>query len=139
VGIPTITAKTAELNVGVRNTMRGFLKGGGSQKHEFVEIGNEHLPHYAVYAGSRDYGKLLIVSWFLIVDKHRGNAAANVAAHLVGGGDLTNLTIFESEELSAFASVAHQALKDAIEEMMKGRNLDFTKVDTHTRGILNLS
>lgn len=137
-GVPSITAGIAKLTTGLRGAVSGFLKGVAAQKHEFVEIQNEQMPGYVIYAGARDYGNLLIISWFLVADERKINILGRNVAKSIGG-NLLRLTIFETEELSAFASVAHQALKDATEEMMTSKHLDFTKVDTHTRGILNLS
>lgn len=47
--------------------------------------------------------------------------------------------LFDQEEISAYAASVHGAAKDAIEELAKATDFDFAKVDTHTRGFLNLS
>ncbi len=136
-GVPSITVALADLNTGLAGRFAGFLKGVAAHAHEFVELENKQMPGYVIYAGARDYGNLLIISWFLVADERKVNyIGRHVAKGL--GGSLMRLTIFETEELSAFASVAHQALKEATEEMMKGKHLDFTTVNTHTSGILNL-
>jgi hypothetical protein len=136
-GVPSITVALADLNTGLAGKISGFLKGVAAKAHEFVEIQNKQMPGYVIYAGARDYGNLLIISWFLVADERKVNYLGRHLAKGLGG-NLLRLSIFETEELSAFASVAHQAMKDATEEMMKGKHLDFTTVNTHTSGILNL-
>jgi hypothetical protein len=49
------------------------------------------------------------------------------------------LSMLAKQELTNCVSIVHQILKDEVKEMMGGLNLDFSKVDTHTRGFTNLS
>lgn len=49
------------------------------------------------------------------------------------------MTMDDKEEFGVFMSLIHQAATGSLEEMMNGLNLDFSKVDTHTEGFLNLS
>ncbi len=48
------------------------------------------------------------------------------------------MTMDDKEEFGVFMSLVHQAATSSLEEMMNELNLDFTKVDTHTDGFLNL-
>ena len=50
-----------------------------------------------------------------------------------------DMTMDDKEELGAYITTAHNVVLAALEEMMNGLNLDFTKVDKHTEGFLNLS
>ena len=50
-----------------------------------------------------------------------------------------DMTMDDREELSAYITTAHQVVLAALEELMNGLNLDFSKVDKHTKGFLNLS
>ena len=50
-----------------------------------------------------------------------------------------DMTMDDKEELGAYITTTHQVVLEALEELMNGLNLDFTKVDTHTKGFLNLS
>jgi hypothetical protein len=52
---------------------------------------------------------------------------------------MMELDIFKTEELSAFVSIVHESLKEAVKQVMNEMKLDFTKVDTHTHGFLNIS
>ena len=50
-----------------------------------------------------------------------------------------DMTMDDREELSAYITTAHQVVLAALEELMNNLNLDFTKVDKHTEGFINLS
>lgn len=135
--IPGLTAEKKTITVGLGQAVKGIFRGGGGSKpREFIAIENEGLPAYIIYAGARDYGNQLIVSWYLIADEKRLGRAARIAGDMV---NLINLDMVETEELSAWVSIVHGAITSAVEEMMKGLNLDFTKIDTYTKGFLNLS
>ena len=50
-----------------------------------------------------------------------------------------DMTMDDKEELGTYITVAHNVVLAALEEMMNNLNLDFSKVDKHTEGFLNLS
>ena len=50
-----------------------------------------------------------------------------------------DMTMDDKEEFGVFMSLVHQATTASLEEMMNNLNLDFSKVDTHSQGFLNLS
>lgn len=50
-----------------------------------------------------------------------------------------DMTMDDKEEFGVFMSLVHQATTTSLEEMMNDLNLDFSKVDTHSQGFLNLS
>ena len=136
-GIPSIVAEKKSMNIGLGNAMKSIFRGGGgSQSRDMIEIKNETMPGWIIYAGARDYGKQLLVSWYLVVDEKE---LPKISRAIAGAESLMELDIFKTEELSAFVSLVHQALKDAVKDSMSQLNLDFTKVDTHTRGFLNIS
>lgn len=49
------------------------------------------------------------------------------------------MTMDDREEFGAYMSLVHQAVLAGLEEMMNDLKLDFSKVDKHTEGFLNLS
>ncbi|MDP3793220.1 MAG: hypothetical protein Q8R07_00510, partial [Candidatus Uhrbacteria bacterium] len=77
----------------------------------------------------------LLVSWYLVTDEKKTSRFSRT----IGTMASMELDIFKTEELSAFVTIVHQSLKDAVKQVMTEMNLDFTKVDTHTRGFLNIS
>ena len=50
-----------------------------------------------------------------------------------------DMTMDDKEELGAYITTAHHVVLAALEELMNDLNLDFSKVDKHTEGFLNLS
>jgi len=60
----------------------------------------------------------------------------NAATKSVSAEDMD---LFDIEELSAFVTVSHHSLLDAVEELMTGINQDFSKVERKSRGFLNIS
>lgn len=49
------------------------------------------------------------------------------------------MTMDDHEEFGAYMTIVHQAVLAGLEEIMNELHLDFTKVDKHTEGFLNLS
>lgn len=49
------------------------------------------------------------------------------------------MTMSEKQELNNFVGITHDVLKREVKAMMDGLNLDFSKVDTKTRGLINIS
>lgn len=50
-----------------------------------------------------------------------------------------DMTMDDKEELGTYITVAHNVVLAVLEEMMSDLKLDFSKVDKHTEGFLNLS
>jgi hypothetical protein len=50
-----------------------------------------------------------------------------------------DMSMDDKEELGAYITTAHNVVLTALEELMNDLNLDFSKVDKHTEGFLNLS
>ena len=134
-GIPEIEAGRQSVSVGLGSKLKGIFGGGASQDRIMIVITNKSLPGWLIYAGARDYGKHLLVSWYLVVDEKETSHLARTIGTVTNMG----LDIFKTEELSAFVSIVHESLKEAVKHLMSEKNLDFTKVDTHTKGFLNIS
>lgn len=135
-GIPGIVAEKKNISTGLGAAVKSIFRGGGgSNMREMIEIKNETLAGWIIYAGAKDYGKQLLVSWYLVADEKE----LSHFARAIGGANMMQLDIFQTEELSAFVTLVHEALKTAVKDSMKELNLDFTKVDTHTKGFLNIS
>lgn len=49
------------------------------------------------------------------------------------------MTADDMEEFGVYMSLVHQAVLSGLEETMNSNNLDFTKVDKHSEGFVNLS
>jgi|SRR3989344_3898099 len=50
-----------------------------------------------------------------------------------------DMTLDDKEEFGTYITLVHKSVLDSLEEMMNDLNLDFSKVDKHSQGFLNLS
>ena len=119
----------------------------------------EHRIHdgYDMYIGARDYGKQLFVSWYLVEEPisflrlfKRNPIAAivklpflifgQIISKMYGGSGkfMSLLNLFDSEELTAYATTVHHAVLDSVKIVMENKKLDFTKVNNRTSGFLNI-
>ena len=76
------------------------------------------------FIGGRDYGNNLLVSRYLILPNRTAERLA--------------LNVFEREDLMAFNGLVHEALVEAVKEMMSEAHLDFSKMDTKSKGIVDI-
>lgn len=131
----------------------------GSQKRIYLMAKNKRLKGYYMYVGAMDYGKQLFVSWYLVQEptglmrfiKIITSTALSSVIFLpftISGialekfqGKLSpiNLDVFDMEELTAYVTTGHHAVMDSVESLMGEFNQDFTKVETRSRGFLNIS
>lgn len=131
----------------------------GNEKKTMLTAENDRLAGFIMYVGARDYGKQLLVSWYLveeltglsrfrrIISMHwiltlvflPYYLGATVIEKLTGRVSAENMGVFEREELSAYTGTVHGAVVEASRTVAEELNLDFSKVDTKTRGFLNLS
>ena len=136
--IPGISLEWVDLSP-AGGGFKGMFK-GQNKVRKFVLIRNANLEGYVIYVGSKDYGNQLLTSWYLVADKHKMSAKSKMIERSLGHAvSFMDLDLFDVEEMSAYATIVHEAIKGAVEDLMEGLNLDFTKVDTHTRGFLNIS
>jgi len=124
----------------------------------FLVAQNTYLEGYLMYIGASDYGKQLFVSWYLTLEP---GGAEKFIANLPWWAQLPllpivipfiiyrkfrkkavappDMDILHLEELTAYVTTGHHAVIDATREISQSVNFDFTKVDTKSRGFLNIS
>ncbi len=82
---------------------------------------------------------------FSMLPRTLSNMVAQKLSEEISGKSLTirvrpeDMTMDDKEELGTYITVIHQAVLSALEEMMSNFNLDFAKVDKHSKGFLNIS
>jgi hypothetical protein len=133
------------------------------KKHPFLVVRNNYIKGVEILMSARNYGKQLTVSWYLTEKASPTSLLAdNMPEHPIGAlifmplavisklmglvkdkmnntVRAENMNIFDSEELTAYATTCHHALLESVEQLMVDLNQDFSKVDTKSRGILNIS
>jgi len=128
----------------------------GAASLPFLVVSNDKLKGYEILVGAFDYGDRLNVLVYLIFDSPEHMEIRDAAQHWreVSDNQHTkwalfaaskgytapeNLSILKRQELENYIAIVQSTLKDEVKQMMNGRELDFTKVDKHTKGFLNLS
>lgn len=139
--IPNITISKKEIKL-------------GGDPRPFLVIEHSFLKGYYMYVAALAYGEeRLNVVWYLVLDTPE-IAAARRQARRGGPGDPTawmnrffrggynrvlNMSILDKLELSNYVSLVHQVVVDEVRTLMDELHLDFSKVNTATKGFLNLS
>jgi hypothetical protein len=132
--------------------------GRWGRTRKFLITDNDYLKGYRVFIGTNDYGRQLSVSWYLtletnILTQMSAAAAKNffyaiiffpilLVAKVCGFKFYTipeRMDLFDQEELRAYITTVHGTVKTATEGLMKSLDLDFSKVDTKSKGFFNIS
>lgn len=125
----------------------------GRDPRPFLVIEHSFLKGYYTYVGALPYGdERLNVVWYLVLDTPEIAATRRSAKHgatnplaFLGGfsksgyGRVLNMSILDKLELTNYVSLIHQIVVAEVKSIMDGLHLDFSKVNTTTRGFLNLS
>jgi len=112
----------------------GFFK---ARRREFLVVDNSNFKSYKIYVGVRDYGKQLLVSWYLVCEPGvLGQLSRKMAEFKFMP---LQMNLFDEEELTAYTTTVHHAVLGAVKEVMEGLNQDFAKVDRKSKGFLNIS
>jgi len=103
---------------------------GDPEPHPFVVVSNDDpmIKAYKILITATDYGTRLIVRWYVIFDIME-----------VHNGAKYGKSMAETEAVSSYVAVVRSLFDSELKEIMNGLKLDFTKVDTTTRGFGNLS
>ena len=118
--------------VSPNNALKGLLLG---KKREYIIVSNDYLISRKVFIGARNYGNQLAISWYL-VNQTRARELVSAKRGTPGMGSMDP---FDLEELTAYTATIHHAVLEAVEELCKDVDFDFTKVDKKSKGFLNVS
>lgn len=127
----------------------------GRDPRPFLVIEHSFLKGYYTYVGALPYGdERLNIVWYLVLDTPEIATARRSARHsgepglamsfanrilIGGGGRITRMSILDKLELTNYVSLVHQTVVAEVKSIMDDLHLDFSKVNTTTRGFLNLS
>lgn len=128
----------------------------GRDPRPFLVIEHSFLKGYYMYVAALAYGEdRLNVVWYLVLDTPEIAAArrdakigrnTNAPGHaymnaiFTGGFNrIMNMSILDKLELTNYVTLVHQAVTETTKELMKEQNLDFSKINTQTKGFLKLS
>lgn len=116
----------------------GLFQGLMGKKRDFLAVKNQFLSDHKMYIGARDYGTHLSVCWFLTCEP--GYFKKKLSTHLTGSDKALSfaLDLFDQEELNAYATAVHSCVKQAVKELMEELGQDFSKVNTKSKGFLEV-
>jgi hypothetical protein len=152
--------EVAAPNIGVehRKISLSGISGMFTDSRKQLVVENRRLRGYHIFISIEDYGKQLNVSWYLMIKKNWLTSLLQLSAlHDILGWFLIPvvfiakifysassttipelMNMFDIEELTAYGTTVHNAVISAVEQLMGSLNMDFSKVDTKSKGFLNI-
>ncbi len=120
----------------------GIIGSFFGEKRDFLVVKAQQssmLKPYQIFVNARDYGNNLDVSWYLT---YRPSMLEALLSLFRPGGTalaLTELDLFELQDLNAYTTVCHHSTLKAVGELMLGLDQDPSKIDRKSRGFLGIS
>jgi len=117
---------------GLMGTTRNFLV--------VTDQRNFRLEPYRIYMNARDYGENLDVSWHLTYKPSIWQSLAALLPYVnVIPHTLSDLDLFDQQDLRAYATNVHHCLLQSVVKLMMSLNQDASKIDRKSRGFLGIS
>lgn len=121
----------------------GIVRGMLGTKRDFlviIEQGNFRLRPYQIFINARNYGNNLDVSWHLTYKPSLWQGITSLIPYVsVVPRTLSDLDLFDEQDLRAYATNAHHCLLKAVEKLIAGLHQDPSKIDRKSRGFLGIS
>ena len=118
-----------------------WLKGLFGVERDYLMVTSEGLKDYRMFAGARDYGNDLDVSWYLTCEP--GFFKKTLSDLLTKGASdkalSFSLDLFQQQDLNAYATVVHHCFLKAVDKMMLSMGQDNSKIDRKSKGFLGIS
>lgn len=135
--------KAPAVNVKRRKVVTGMAMGIAGTGREFLVLTDGRsftLAPYQIFVNANDYGDNLDVSWYLTYRPTIMQAVASLFAKAVGvPKDLSDLNLFDEQDLRAFVTNAHNCMVRAVTKIMTEAGQDPSKIDRKSRGFLGIS
>ena len=117
-----------------RRTMRVELR-----EREFLVLSADALQGFQVFIGTEDSGGYLEITWYLLHNDlvaPRSFDTENITTAKAWFDEFYDST--DRHSMKNWLKIVNDIILDEVKQMVDGLNLDFSKVDVHTRGFLNL-
>lgn len=150
---PTVRVVRRKISPGI---LRGLL--GGSRDFLVVtQTGNSNIAPYQIFINVRDYGNNLDVAWYLtyritfrqklilflclvpIINILVIPVVLMQRVFQAGKSGISELDLFDEQDLTAYVINTHHCLKNAITKMLKELGQDTSKIDWKSKGFLGIS
>lgn len=136
-------SKAPSLHVAKKKISTSLLTGMVGIEREFLVLTDKQkvsLWPYQIFINSRDYGTNLDVSWYLTRRPTIGQAIASLIMKSASTSkDVSDLNVFDHQDLRAYAMNAHICLRKAVEKIMFDSGMDSSKIDWKSKGFLGIS
>ncbi len=136
-------SKAPSIGMERRPIAPGIVRGLLGTKRDFLVITDQEtfrLKPYQIFVNGRDYGDNLDVSWFLTYRPTLWQAVLSLFPFMSAiPRTLSDLDLFDQQDLRAYATNAHHCLLKAVEKLMANLNQDPSKIDRKSRGFLGIS
>ncbi len=119
----------------------GWIKGLFGTRRDVLLLTHERFDDYLMCVGARDYGTNLDVSWYLTGSTKSALVSALAKATAAEGlaAAFQALDVFDQQDLMAYVTVGHHSVLDAVQDLMKQRNMDTTRLERKSRGMFAIS
>jgi hypothetical protein len=135
-------SKTPALEIRNEKMAPGIIGSFFGAKRDFLmvkDLQSSMLGPYQIFIGVRDYGNNLDVSWYLT---YRPSMLEALLSLFRPGGTalaLSELDLFELQDLTAYTSVCHHSTQKAVGKLMLALDQDTSKIDRKSKGFLGIS
>lgn len=119
-----------------------FFKGLEQKGRDYLMITNENIKSMRLLVGAQDYGNNLFVSWYLVCEP---GILSKIFSAFSGKKEEGSkwvpiiTDVFMEEELTAYTTLIHHSVLEAVEALMVSVGQDFSKVDRKSRGFMGIS
>jgi len=136
-------SKAPSLQIEKKSMAAGIVGGVMGKTRDFLAItdrDNSRLKPYQIFVNARDYGDNLDVSWYLTFRPSLLQALCALLPYVnVIPKILSDLDLFDQQDLKAYTTNIHHCLHEAVNKLMIGANQDPSKIDWESRGFLGIS
>ncbi len=136
-------SKAPSLKIDRLSMAPGIVAGLMGKKREFLVVidqENLRLKPYQIFMNARDYGDNLDISWFLTFRPTLWQAILSLLPYVnVIPKVLSDLDLFDQQDLRVYTTNAHHCLLKAVEKLMADLHQDISKIDRKSRGFLGIS
>ncbi len=111
-------------------------------KRDFLVVKDQQssmLKPYQIFVGVRDYGKNLDVSWYLTYRPSLLEALLSLFRSSGSAIALTELDLFELQDLTAYTTVCHHSTLKAVRNLMLALDQDPSKIERKSKGFLGIT
>jgi hypothetical protein len=136
-------SKAPSLKMERQSIAPGIMRGLMGTKRDFLVVTDQEsfrLKPYQIFINARDYGDNLDVSWFLTYRPTIWQAILSLFPYVnVIPRTLSDLDLFDQQDLRSYTTNAHHCLLKAVEKLMADLHQDASKIDRKSRGFLGIS